>query len=1187
LALAAVLSMVLSLAVVTPAPAATVTTPGGFTSVAPSRLLDTRNGTGAPKVAVAKGGVVHLQVAGRGGVPTSGVSAVVLNVTVTAPASGGYVTVYGDVTGRPTASNLNFVKAQTVPNLVVAPVGPNGKVALYNGSTGTVQLIADVSGYYVSGSPAVAGAFGSLAPFRLLDTRIGTGAPKVAVAPGGTVALQVTGRGFVPATGVSAVVLNVTATAPTKPGSLTVYGAGTTRPLANNVNFVARQTVPNLVTAQVGTGGKVSLYNGSAGTVHVIADVSGYYRSGTPGVAGAFGSLPQPRLLDTRTGLGASKVAVAAGGTVALQVTGRGSVPASGASAVVLNVMAASPTRSGYVTVYSAGANRPTASNLNFVAAQTTSNMVVVPVGSGGKVVLYNGSTGTVQLIADVSGWFSNTNAVTGPVFDVSASPSVTSIELVWTNPTAASLTGVMIRRAAGATPPASADAGDLVSDVSAPATSFNDTGLSTRVQYSYALFAHNADPVDAAAVTVTATTTPAGTGAVSGMVTEAGSTPAALRGVNVEVHSVSAPLQSYATVTAADGGYSVAGLPPATDYRVCFSANFAVGGSADATGYVDQCWHNQPTSGTPTPVGATVVATTTGISAVLAPGGAISGTVTDAGGTHHSLANVVVQVSSESTGVHAGVSTAADGSYSVPGFPAGGAYRVCFQASGATGGSSDAYGYVDQCWQNQPTSGTATLVAVTVGSARTGIDAALAGVGAVTDVTATPATTSIALSWTNPVGGSLTGVVIRRAPGATPPASATAGDPVQQVAPPAASFTDTGLESGKQYSYSLFARYGTSAYAAAATATTTTLITAAMVSTGTSHSCAVTTAHGVKCWGYNGWGQLGNGTTVDSAIPLDVVELGAGSGAIAVSAGESHTCAVTSAGAVWCWGYNGSGELGNGTSASSNVPVQVSGLDAGSGAVAVSAGADHVCARTSAGVVWCWGYNYSGQLGDGTTTDSNVPVQVTGLIAASGAATISAGDYHSCAVTSTGVVKCWGDNRSGELGDGSTASSSVPVGVVGLTGAQAVAAGGGYTCAVAPASGARCWGSNGYGQLGDGSITSSPVPVGVVGLGAGVSGVSAGSWRHSCAVTSGGVAQCWGSSIYGQLGDGGTTSSSVPVGVVGLGSGVAAVSAGGSHSCALTTLGAVRCWGSNDSGQLGDGTATASAIPVAVFGLR
>jgi hypothetical protein len=304
LALAAVLSMVLSLAVVTPAPAATVTTPGGFTSVAPSRLLDTRNGTGAPKVAVAKGGVVHLQVAGRGGVPTSGVSAVVLNVTVTAPASGGYVTVYGDVTGRPTASNLNFVKAQTVPNLVVAPVGPNGKVALYNGSTGTVQLIADVSGYYVSGSPAVAGAFGSLAPFRLLDTRIGTGAPKVAVAPGGTVALQVTGRGFVPATGVSAVVLNVTATAPTKPGSLTVYGAGTTRPLANNVNFVARQTVPNLVTAQVGTGGKVSLYNGSAGTVHVIADVSGYYRSGTPGVAGAFGSLPQPRLLDTRTGVG-------------------------------------------------------------------------------------------------------------------------------------------------------------------------------------------------------------------------------------------------------------------------------------------------------------------------------------------------------------------------------------------------------------------------------------------------------------------------------------------------------------------------------------------------------------------------------------------------------------------------------------------------------------------------------------------------------------------------------------------------------------------------------------------------------------------------------------------------------------------------------------------------------------------
>ncbi len=327
--------------------------PSAFTSLAPYRLLDTRYGVGAANVAVAKGGTVHLQVATRGGVPATGVSAVVLNVTVTAPTKPGYVTVYRDGTTRPTASNLNFVAGQTIPNLVIAPVGANGKVALYNGSGGTIHLIADVSGYYRSRARTAAGAFGALAPYRLLDTRYGLGAPKVAVAAGGMVALQVTGRGGVPSAGVSAVVLNVTATAPTRAGSVTVFGTGSIRPAANDVNFVAGQSVPNLVTAAVGTGGKVSLYNGSAGTVHLIADVSGYY---VPSVVGVFGSLPQPRLLDTRTGVGAAKRSVAGYATVGLQVTGRGGVPATGVSAVVLNVMAASPTRAGYVTVYGAGA---------------------------------------------------------------------------------------------------------------------------------------------------------------------------------------------------------------------------------------------------------------------------------------------------------------------------------------------------------------------------------------------------------------------------------------------------------------------------------------------------------------------------------------------------------------------------------------------------------------------------------------------------------------------------------------------------------------------------------------------------------------------------------------------------------------------------------------------------------------
>jgi hypothetical protein len=174
------------------------------------------------------------------------------------------------------------------------------------------------------------------------------------------------------------------------------------------------------------------------------------------------------------------------------------------------------------VTVYATGpGSPPTASNLNFVAAQTTSNMVVVPVGAGGKVSLYNGSGGTVQLVADVAGWYAKANAVPGPVTGTSAVPTANSIALSWANPPSDSVTGVMIRRSQGATPPASPAAGLLVSNAVYPATSFNDTGLSTGIQYSYALFAHNSDPVYSTGVPVTATTTAPGTGAVSGLVTD------------------------------------------------------------------------------------------------------------------------------------------------------------------------------------------------------------------------------------------------------------------------------------------------------------------------------------------------------------------------------------------------------------------------------------------------------------------------------------------------------------------------------------------------------------------------------------------------------------------------------------------------------------------------------------------
>ena len=164
-----------------------------------------------------------------------------------------------------------------MPNLVVAPVGADGKVDLYNGSGGTVQLVADASGWFAGVTTPAVGAFNSLTPTRVLDTRNGTGTSTGAVAAGGTVVLDVEGQGGIPATGVAAVVLNVTATQPSASGFITVYGDGTARPLASNLNFVAGQTVPNLVVAPVGSDGEVDLYNGSGGTVQLVADASGWF----------------------------------------------------------------------------------------------------------------------------------------------------------------------------------------------------------------------------------------------------------------------------------------------------------------------------------------------------------------------------------------------------------------------------------------------------------------------------------------------------------------------------------------------------------------------------------------------------------------------------------------------------------------------------------------------------------------------------------------------------------------------------------------------------------------------------------------------------------------------------------------------------------------------------------------------
>lgn len=359
---------------------------------------------------------------------------------------------------------------------------------------------------------------------------------------------------------------------------------------------------------------------------------------------------------------------------------------------------------------------------------------------------------------------------------------------------------------------------------------------------------------------------------------------------------------------------------------------------------------------------------------------------------------------------------------------------------------------------------------------------------------------------------------------------------------------------------------------------------TAIDLAVGRLHSCALVDDGSVRCWGYADHGQLGNGAPLDDAafrVPVEVVGL---SGVTAISSRFDHTCALAADGGVLCWGANGNGQLGDGTTADSALPVAVAGL---AGIVAIDTGVDHSCAIDDAGGVWCWGKNDYGQLGDGTIDDASAPVSVAGI--SSGAVAIAAGRWHTCAVTDAGAVACWGGDTYGELGDGEPlAASPTPVTILDA-GVVDVAAGDSTTCVITDVGAARCWGKNDDGQLGNGesgTLVESHVPTDVVGLASGVTSISPG-YGYTCAVADG-AAKCWGDNLELTLGNGEGPGfqSAVPVDVVGLARGTATIGGCSTHTCARTLDGAVKCWGGNDGGELGDGTDASSAVPVDVVSL-
>ncbi len=345
-------------------------------------------------------------------------------------------------------------------------------------------------------------------------------------------------------------------------------------------------------------------------------------------------------------------------------------------------------------------------------------------------------------------------------------------------------------------------------------------------------------------------------------------------------------------------------------------------------------------------------------------------------------------------------------------------------------------------------------------------------------------------------------------------------------------------------------------------------------VASGEGHSCALSHAGLVFCWGANVDGQLGNGGTTRSNVPVAVI--GLPPDVVAIAAGQYHNCALTRLGAVLCWGYNANGELGNGQSETqSSTPVPVTGLSGG--AVAISAGGYDTCVVTTTGAGLCWG----------AASGATVPTQPSGLT--SPLVSIAAGSYHFCAVTSAGADLCWGLTSNGELGNPNATSTITPypvldpAGTANLPAVAAFSSGYGNTCARNADGTMLCWGA---GPVGDGTTNSYDLPVQVLAAaGTPLSGVTAIATGNSnaCALTAGGAMLCWGLNSWGQLGTGSYQETEFPTPVKGLSSGVTVISMGEDHSCAVTAPGAVWCWGLI---ALGNGTTNGSDAPVQVFGV-
>jgi uncharacterized protein (DUF1501 family) len=365
---------------------------GDYVGLTPARLYNSRDmaDVNGRRMRLGAGTTAEIQVLGRGGVPTSGVTAVALNVVSVNASQGTTLTVWPTGEARPNVANIRTVANRAVPNLVIVKVGQGGRVNVFN-NLGTNDVIADVVGYFRS---SAAEKLVSIVPIRALNTRDGTGGRRTALGPKSYYDVDVT-IGGIPETA-KTVVLNVTAVLPTAKGFATVYPAGVTRPTAASLNFEAGQTVPNLVLAKVGAGGKVRVYNEN-GNTHFVADILGYFTT----AGSRHFPLPAGRIYD---GL-ASNTPLRANSSITIPVLGRGGVPSSGVRAVVVNISALEATENTFMTCYPNGESLPRTANINPLKGVAVANSAIVKVGSSGSIRLYN-KNGSVKPIVDVVGYF-------------------------------------------------------------------------------------------------------------------------------------------------------------------------------------------------------------------------------------------------------------------------------------------------------------------------------------------------------------------------------------------------------------------------------------------------------------------------------------------------------------------------------------------------------------------------------------------------------------------------------------------------------------------------------------------------------------------------------------------------------------------------------------------------------------